>query len=43
MRELMIRKLLKLAVEILGVKRKWRFVVRRMGESPRVAPALAVT
>jgi len=31
MRELIIRKLLELAVEILGVKSKWRFVVKRRG------------
>jgi len=31
MRELIILKLLKLAIKTIGVKRKWRFDVRRRG------------
>ena len=31
MRELIIKNLLKLAIEVIGVKRKWRFDVRRRG------------
>ena len=43
MRKLKIINLLKIAVEIFGPKGMRRVDVRRKGESPREAPALAVT